>query len=61
MNAEQATEALLHAVGRDPRDYPADLQLGSRFLGSVPPIWNVGPGTTPSPAAAPRWRPSATS
>ncbi|WP_062352455.1 FxSxx-COOH system tetratricopeptide repeat protein [Herbidospora yilanensis] len=43
LTAEQATEALLHAIGRDPRGYPADLQLGSRFPGSVPPIWNVGP------------------
>ncbi|WP_459799418.1 FxSxx-COOH system tetratricopeptide repeat protein [Herbidospora sp. RD11066] len=42
-NAEQATEALLRVVGRDPRDYTTDLQLGSRFPGTAPTIWNVGP------------------
>ncbi|WP_062433027.1 FxSxx-COOH system tetratricopeptide repeat protein [Herbidospora daliensis] len=44
LTPEQATEAVLRAAGRDPRDYPSDqLQLGSRFPGAVPPIWNVGP------------------
>ncbi|TKK89312.1 tetratricopeptide repeat protein [Herbidospora galbida] len=43
LNVDQATEALLRSVGRDPRDYAVDLQLGSRFPGAVPPIWNVGP------------------
>ncbi|WP_066361714.1 FxSxx-COOH system tetratricopeptide repeat protein [Herbidospora mongoliensis] len=44
LSPEQATEAVIRAAGRDPRDYPADqFQLGIRFPGSVPPIWNVGP------------------
>ncbi|GLX93112.1 FxSxx-COOH system tetratricopeptide repeat protein [Herbidospora sp. NBRC 101105] len=44
LSPEQATESVIRAVGRDPRDFPLDqLQLGIRYPGSVPPIWNVGP------------------
>ncbi|MEW9529443.1 FxSxx-COOH system tetratricopeptide repeat protein [Microbispora sp. NPDC049125] len=42
LNVEQATEALLRAVGKDVMEYPAALPpLGARFPGSVPPVWNV--------------------
>ncbi|WP_067171615.1 FxSxx-COOH system tetratricopeptide repeat protein [Microtetraspora niveoalba] len=42
LTAGQATDAVLRAAGRDPADYAAaPSTLGSRFPGTVPPIWNV--------------------
>ncbi|MEZ0075988.1 FxSxx-COOH system tetratricopeptide repeat protein [Planotetraspora sp. GP83] len=42
LNAEQATEAILRAVGREGADYPSGPSpMGARFPGTAPPIWNV--------------------
>ncbi|MFF5207862.1 FxSxx-COOH system tetratricopeptide repeat protein [Streptosporangium sp. NPDC000396] len=43
LNAHQATEAVLRAVGKENQgsDYSADSPLGARFPGTVPPVWNV--------------------